>query len=55
MRLALELCLLNKQNGAVDVERFRTYFLGRIEDHARASNNQAVVNEGASSLPPLFE
>ncbi|CAN0402350.1 unnamed protein product [Ectocarpus sp. 12 AP-2014] len=41
--------LLQDENGAVDVERFRTYFLGLIEDHA-----QEVVNEGAPSLPPVF-
>ncbi|CAN0327562.1 unnamed protein product [Ectocarpus sp. 6 AP-2014] len=41
--------LLQDETGAVDVERFRTYFLGLIEDHA-----EEVVNEGAPSLPPLF-
>ncbi|CAM9261269.1 unnamed protein product [Ectocarpus sp. 8 AP-2014] len=41
--------LLQDENGAVDVERFRTYFLRLIQDHA-----QEVVNEGAPSLPPLF-
>ncbi|CAM9309777.1 unnamed protein product [Ectocarpus sp. 13 AM-2016] len=41
--------LLQDENGAVDVERFRTYFLGLIKDHA-----QEVVNEGAPSLPPVF-
>lgn len=44
----------NKQNGTVDVERFRTYFLGLIEEHARDSNYREVVNDGAPSLPPLF-
>ncbi|CAM9326054.1 unnamed protein product [Ectocarpus sp. 4 AP-2014] len=41
--------LLQDENGAVDVERFRTYFMGLIEDHA-----QEVRNEGAPSLPTLF-
>ncbi|CAM9413621.1 unnamed protein product, partial [Ectocarpus fasciculatus] len=46
--------LLQDENGTVDVERFRTYFLGLIEEHARDSNYKEVVNEGAPSLPPLF-
>ncbi|CAM9641240.1 unnamed protein product [Pylaiella littoralis] len=41
--------LLQDEKGTVDIERFRTYFLGIIEEYSRASENP---KKGAF-LPPL--